>query len=322
MARRPFDAYFKMMVENWPLVFIRLAFPTLKLKVISTKLDKELIAVKTRLADQVLYVSTAGECLLHFEYVSSYDPDIAHGIFLKAAMLDGKYNLEVTSVLFQLKQPPRGKNVGFYEAHLGSEPTNHFHYKVVELWKWREAILSGRKFLLVLVPLLTAISPKVDKALLARQRELLAMVKNKKLRATLLYFTIAFAKKYFSEKFLLNFFKENIKMVDPIEQVPFFGEKFREKRQTWEKEAKKEGEKTGTTSTLRKTILEVVANRFGHNGHRNGANGKITRLVNAIDEPKKLEAVFRHALTAKSLDTVVAMLEKAKPAAKRKAVKA
>lgn len=140
------------------------------------------------------------------------------------------------------------------------------------------------------------------------------MVKNKTLRATLLYFTIAFAKKYFSENFLLNFFKEDIKMVDPIEQVPFFGEKFREKRLAWEKE----GEKTGTTSTLRKTIIEVVASRFG----RNGANGKIARLVNAIDEPKKLEAVFHRALTAKSLDTVVAMLEKAKTPAKRKAVKA
>lgn len=106
MARRPFDAYFKMMVENWPLIFIRLAFPNLKLKVISTKLDKELITIKTRLADQVLRVRTKGESLFHFEYVSSYDPDIAHSLFLKAGLLDAKYNLEVTSVLFQLKQPP------------------------------------------------------------------------------------------------------------------------------------------------------------------------------------------------------------------------
>jgi hypothetical protein len=253
-------------------------------------------------------------------------------------MLDGKYSLEVTSVLFQLKQPPRGKNVGTYDVHLGSELTNHFNYKVVELWKWYETILSGQKELLIFVPLLVAISPKVDKVLLARQRELLAIVKNKKLCATLLYFTIAFAQKFFPEKFLLNFFKEDIKMVDPIEQVPFFGEKFREKRLTWERQAKEKGkeigkeigneigkeigQKTGAILTLRKTILEVVSSRFGHDGHRNGANGKIVRLVNAIDEPKKLEAIFRRALTAKSLDIVVTMLEKAKTPAKRKAVKA
>lgn len=111
-------------------------------------------------------------------------------------------------------------------------------------------------------------------------------------------------------------------MIDPIEQGPFWGEKFREKRLEWEKEGEKTGLKTGTTLTLRKAILEAVASRFAHNSRRNGANGKIARLVNAIDEPKKLETVFRRTLTAKSLDTVVAMLEKAKTSAKRKTVNA
>lgn len=318
MARRPFDAYFKMMVESWPLAFIRLAFPNLKLKVISTKLDKELIAIKTRLADQVLHVRTKGESLFHFEYVSSYDPDIAHSMFLKAGLLDAKYNLEVTSVLFQLKQPPRGKNVGSYEVYLDSELTNHFHYKVVEVWKWFDDILSGRKSLLVFVPLLTAISPKVDKNLLSQQRQLLAMVKDKKLFATLLYFTMAFAKKYFPEKFLVNFFKENIKMTDPMEQVPYFGEKIREKRL----EAEAEGRTEGRALALKESILEVLTARFGHNGRRGSVNGKIERMIGAINDPEELRAILRRAIRAQSLEAVVNLLRKTSPSMKRRTAKA
>ncbi len=326
MVRRPFDAYFKSLVESCASEIIRFLFPEVKVSVLSTKLDKELIAIKTRVADQVLHVRSTHESLFHFEYMSSYDPDIAHDVFIKAALLDNKYGLEVTSVLLQLKPPPKGRNLAEYRVYLGAEPTNCFRYNVVALWKWYEVILAGTEAYLIFVPLLTAIVPRVDKNLLRRQRELLALIKDKKLYTKLLYFTIAFAKKYFSEKFLQNFFMENLKMADPMEEVPYFGKQIREKRlqamAEGKAEGKAEGLQLGTTSTLRKSIIELLRNRFGGNGHRNGVNGKITRLVNAIAEPRKLETIFRRALTAKSLEKALAILEKAQSSAKRSSTKA
>lgn len=73
--------------------------------------------------------------------------------------------------------------------------------------------------------------------------------------------------------------------------------------------------RAGMLLTLRENILEVLTNRFGDNGRRGGVTGKAVRLVYAIKEPKKLEAIFRRALKVKSLGPIVAMLEKAKASA-------
>ena len=118
-------------------------------------------------------------------------------------------------------------------------------------------------------------------------------------------------------------------MADPMEEVPYFGKQIREKRLQAMAEGKAEGRaegraeglQLGATSTLRKSIIELLRSRFGGNGHRNGVNGNITRLVNAIDEPRKLEKIFHRALTANSLEAVAAMLEKAKASKKRRPVK-
>ncbi|MGH7454898.1 MAG: hypothetical protein ACRENG_26310 [bacterium] len=61
--------------------------------------------------------------------------------------------------------------------------------------------------------------------------------------------------------------------------------------------------------------MKVLANRFGT------TNGKIARLVNSLRQPPKLEVISRRALWAKSPNTVLNMLQQAKPQAKRKSRK-
>jgi hypothetical protein len=61
--------------------------------------------------------------------------------------------------------------------------------------------------------------------------------------------------------------------------------------------------------------MDALAINFGP------VNGKIARLVNSIDNPKKLKAIFRRTLKAKELDKVVELLQRAKPPAKRKMAK-
>jgi len=83
------------------------------------------------------------------------------------------------------------------------------------------------------------------------------------------------------------------------EDVPFIGDRMIEIK----------------AQTLQENLQEVLATRFGV------ANGRVSRLINSIHQPQKLEVIFRRSLKAKSLDAIVEMLQKAKPPAKRKSEK-
>lgn len=101
-------------------------------------------------------------------------------------------------------------------------------------------------------------------------------------------------------------------MYEHWERVPIFGDRIRErfkqgKQEGW-KEGREEGREEGQTLALQDSIMDVLATRFTKE------NGKIARLVNSIDDPKKLRTIFRRTLKAQSLDVVVDMLQKAKPA--------
>ena len=88
------------------------------------------------------------------------------------------------------------------------------------------------------------------------------------------------------------------------EQVPIVGDLIREKTQE------------AQALILQENIMDFLAARFGV------ANGKAARMINSIDDPRKLKVIYQRALQAKSLDTVVTMLQKAKSTVKRKTVKA
>jgi hypothetical protein len=71
-----------------------------------------------------------------------------------------------------------------------------------------------------------------------------------------------------------------------------------------EKQVQERVEKQKTLA-LQEALLDVLAIRFGKE------NGKVRRMVLAVNNPKKLKAMHRRALKAKSLDPIVALLQKA-----------
>lgn len=98
------------MSEHQAGAFIRLAFPTISFKILTTKLEKELI-FKTRLVDTAVKISAdSKEHLVHFEFQTDYDAKIGERIFIYAGALKAKYRLPVSSVLFQIK-PHRKKQL-------------------------------------------------------------------------------------------------------------------------------------------------------------------------------------------------------------------
>jgi hypothetical protein len=142
---------------------------------------------------------------------------------------------------------------------------------------------------------------------------LIKLVKDPVRRAELASYTIAFNVPYFTRKLLQTYFKEKLKMYEHWENVPVVGDLIKEREKEGEKKGEKRGEKKGMVVALQKSIFDLLTSRFGH------VNGKTARLINAIDEPKALQALFRQALKTKSLDTFKEMLDAKKPALRRKA---
>jgi hypothetical protein len=100
-------------------------------------------------------------------------------------------------------------------------------------------------------------------------------------------------------------------MYEHWERVPIFGDRIKERF----RQGKEEGREEGLTLGLQESIVETLASCFAI------GNGKIARMVNSIDASRKLRTIFKRALKAESLDTVVNMLQKAKPTRKRKTAK-
>ena len=110
-------------------------------------------------------------------------------------------------------------------------------------------------------------------------------------------------------------------MLEHWECVPIFGERIKQRaKEAWEdglkkgiEEGREEGREEGMTCTLQEDILDVLNLRFGV------ANGSLARAVHAIDEPKRLRAVFQRVIKADSLETVKKLLAAQKRPAKKRA---
>jgi hypothetical protein len=94
-------------------------------------------------------------------------------------------------------------------------------------------------------------------------------------------------------------------MLEHWESVPIFGERI--------KQRVREGREEGMTLAWQENILDTLSLRFGV------ANGSLARAVHAIDEPKRLRAVFQRVIKADSLETVKKVLAAQKRPAKKRA---
>jgi len=284
LAHQLVDQLLKKMAEYHAEEFIRLAFPDADFEVIATKLEKELI-IKTKIVDSVIKIAVGDEqYLVHFEFQTEYKSDIPRRMFIYAGALTAKYDLKVASILFQIKPPPKNLPVIIrYDVRLFGNVVNSFSFHCVKLWEYQAEILTGKQEYLGFVPLLLELSSQPDKALLVRQRDLIQQEKDIIRRTELTGLCLVFASKYFDFNFLKEFFKEDIDMLEGLEQVPYIGEKI--------KTARSEGLQKGIQSD----IIETVNIRFhSTNGTEN--------LINNIHDIALLRKVFHLALTTNSLE--------------------
>lgn len=329
MVHRLVDSFLKDVLERHAKKILGALFPKSKFRVLSTQLDKEII-VRSREVDKAILIRTAyGEHIVHFEFYKRYTRKNLRKTFGYAGALTAKYDRDVTTIWLLVKPPSkRAREIGLYQTAPFGAPTNQFSFMVVKLWELREAILAGKRELKPLVPLLPELVAKPDLALLHRQRELIAAEQDPELRAEMLLYALAFGKRHFQTRVInevfSNLFEENrtmLKEMRELAETPVLKEIIQE----WvdEKVEKRVGvevekrvgveveKRVGVevekqqALALQEALLDVLAIRFGKE------NGRVRRMVLALDNPKKLKAMHRRALRARSLAPIVAQLQKA-----------
>lgn len=314
MTNLQVDRLLKKMAEYHADEFIRLAFPLADFEVISSKLEKEVI-FKTRIVDTLIKILVdKNEHLVHFEFQTKYDPKIAERIFIYAGVLTAKYNLDVTSILFQLKPPPKtAKRIDSYRVNLFGTITNSFRFHCVRLWEYYDEIISGKKEYLGLVPLLPELAAKPDKALLIQQRQLIHKEENLERRSELLGLCLTLASRYFNFDDIKYIFEEDLPMLEALEEVPYIGEKIKKARSEAREQGLKDGLIEGLTQGMqqgmqqgmRASILEILENRF------QSVDG-IKEVIDSVAEIDQLKTIFRMAISVDSLEVLRTLIVKMK----------
>jgi hypothetical protein len=303
------DRFLKDVIERHAEEIISAIFSQSAFRALSTQLDKEII-VRSREVDKAVMIRTKhGKHIIHFESYKRYSRQHLRDTFSYAGALTAKYKLDVTTIWLLIKPPSkRVKDIGLYQAMPFGAPTNQFSFVVVKLWELLDAILAGEPLLMPLVPLLPELVVKPDLMLPHRQRDLIQREKNPKRHAELLFYTIAFNKRHFPARVIDDLFSnlllENRKMIKEFKAVietPVLKEIFEE----WAEQKAEELAEKERTLALQEALLDVLAIRFGKE------NGKVRRMVLAVNNPKKLKVIHRRALKAKSLDPIIALLQKA-----------
>jgi hypothetical protein len=341
------DLFFKDVTQHHAREMLDLLQLRGEYEVLDAERNKEVL-VRRRESDQVLRVRLGGKVyLFHLEFISHYSRREVRKAYGFGGALTAKHNCDVITVLVVLKPPARPRTaLGYYEIAPLGDALNQHGFAVIDISALRDRIMSGEKGLIGLAPILPEISKRVDKKLLARQRELIRSVDDPKRRAELSLYTIAFNKPHFDVSFLQKYFQEvkHMSLYEELLSVPIFGDAF--KRQTreaerkaaqeawdkawdeaWDKawteatakatakasvEGEKRGEKKGKTETLQGAVLQVLKTRFGP------VNGQIERRLKALDEPRALKRAVQLAVTAPSLQEFKSKFPKPANAARKR----
>jgi predicted transposase YdaD len=157
---RPYDTTCKDLVELRPRDVLALAGVT---EILDARLVDADLATIISAADKVLRVRTPdGEFIVHFEFQSGRDSDLADRIFWYNAALCHRHGLAVQTVVVLLAPAADVHTLTGTRSFAlpNGRECLRFHYDVIRLWQTpAETILNGPVGLLPLAPLCSSVDP-------------------------------------------------------------------------------------------------------------------------------------------------------------------
>jgi hypothetical protein len=142
-----FDRTLKIMARNHADIFLRLAFPDKKTRLIGVVENVE-ISVSVKPVDFVHRVLFEGEeSILHLEFQLEHQAGLPRRTFITSAELTDQFKRQVLSLILYLR-PHQTTPPNEYTTRLGDVTVNRFTYPVLKLGlrghhpQWRTAPVS------------------------------------------------------------------------------------------------------------------------------------------------------------------------------------
>ena len=214
-----FDQTLKIIAREYTDVFLRLAFPGLKVRLLGTVQNVE-IALPIRPVDFVHRVEYEGqEYLLHIEFQLRHDGDFPRRLCAYYGALTDQFDLPVLTLVLYL-QPRQAAFPQAYEVALGEQVVNRFSYPVLRLWDYVDEIRNGTYR--ELAPLLLLLIPDEPEQVLREERDLILAEPDPQKRRDLLALAVTIATRHFDTRYLRQFFTD--KEVDEMREATFIEE--------------------------------------------------------------------------------------------------
>ncbi|MFQ6040262.1 MAG: hypothetical protein ACE5PV_05350 [Candidatus Poribacteria bacterium] len=268
-----FDRTLKIIARDHADVFLKLAFPGEKIKLVGTLENVELSLPEERV-DFVHELEYNGEeYLLHLEFQLQHKRNFPKKVFIYSAELTDQFDKSVISLVLYLQQreSPIPES---YTVPLGNNVINRFSYPVLKLWDYEKEIRSGE--FRELAPLLSIIVEEPTVETLEEERQLILQEKDAKKRARLFATAVTIASRYFERDFLWKFFREEMKQ---MREVPFISD--------WIKEGWQEGWQKGYAQACREDIISLLEDKFGV------VKGNILKSLDRVERVESLRMLLK-----------------------------
>lgn len=288
-----FDRTLKIIAQDNAEVFLRLAFPEVKIKLVGTLENVELSLPEERVdfVHQLEYSDK--EYLLHIEFQLQHKKDFPKRVFVYSAELTQQFDKPVVSLALYLKRrkSPIPKS---YAVYLGKDVINRFSYPVLKIWDYEKEIKTGE--LRELAPLLAMIVEEPTPETLEEERRLILKEEDDKKRARLFATAVTIASRYFERDFLWRFFREE---VEQMRQVPFISDWIEEGRQ----EGLQEGRQKGYVQARREDIISLLESKFGV------VNGNILKSLDKVERVESLRMLLKKVLEVETQEEFLDLIK-------------
>ena len=281
-----YDRSLKILARRYPEIFLGLVIDSVE--DMEIMVDNPEINIPEKRGDYAWRVNDGEkEAYFIFEFQLKGDQASLRRAYVKCALLHEASGLPVIGVILYFKE---GAYKESYDVEFHGN-INRYYFKTIKLWEYKEEIASGRKK--ELAPFLVLMENNPGEEVLRKEEELIKRVEDEKERADLLSIAITLAFHIIKKEWVLEYFKEEMKM---IKESGIVQEWIDEGIQQGIQQGIEQGREQGVQQEAREALLDNLETRFGV------VPESIVKLVNGITDPVILKMLRRKALQVKSFD--------------------
>lgn len=255
----PYDDSFKALIRDDPLAFIHLMFPKAKLvRQLREKLKEWKLEVDALFE---ITLESGTRILVHFEFQTYNDPEMAKRLLRYNVLIWSEYNLPVCSCVIHVLGDGHLPTSPFQIEIDPGRPIHRFYFDVLELGEFspEELMQTGQPNLFPLLPFTKGgarrevVETVFEELTYKGKTNLLSVAQ------TLASLAFGRAKNEIDQEWLLRRYRQ---MFDIVKDTPVYKEMVRDAREAALEEGLEKGLEEGEKKGLRQAVKDIIAERF------------------------------------------------------------